>query len=283
MEHKVISHKDSFEIIFNKLKAREPFSFVRFGDGDHVIMYKDSIGTIVGGGNQFFVTNKFRNEIIECYNIQDEIFLIGTMLNDTSNYQMAKTNRNIDHSRLPEELVERKEMLAMSCLFEIFLNNIEKFKEFSKELRKTPTLFVCNYNHSNISQVYGSGGYVKVFPTNCYVNIDEWYQEILDKLNKVDKIVLSAGFSGKIIAKRLFKAGIKKIVLDVGSLSDAFIFNTDIRKQITGRTFMKQVKGRVNINTEILLTGKPFVAGKILLVKKKLEKPKRLKKKRIKR
>lgn len=280
MEHKVLSHIDSFEIILNKLKAGKPFSFVRYGDGDYVLMYRGSVGMVVGGGNQFFVTNKLQSESIECHNIQDEDFLIGTMLNDESEYQMSKTNRKIDHSLLPRKLIERKEMLAMSCLFEIFLTDVYKFVKFVHEMRKTSTLFVCNYNHKNISKIYGSGGYVKIFPINCYVNIDEWYQEILDNLHKVDKIVLSAGFSGKIIAKRLWKAGVRKIVLDVGSLSDAFIFHTDIRKQITGRTFMKTVEGKIYANAGILLTGRPFT-GKPFL--KKLKKPKRLKTRRIKR
>ena len=66
MNHKVLSHKESFNIVFSKLKKREPFWFVRFGDGDHVLMYKNSICKIVGGKNQFFVTEKLQEEIVEC-------------------------------------------------------------------------------------------------------------------------------------------------------------------------------------------------------------------------
>ena len=258
MNHKVLSHKDSFDIIFNKLKERKPFSFVRFGDGDHVLMYKDSVGATVGGGNRFLVTEKLRSEIIECYNIEDENFLVGTMLNDFSEHQMSKTNRIIDHSRLPKKLIERKEMLAMSCLFEIFLTDINKFSEFAHEMRKTSTMFIGNYSHKNIEKIYGKGIYIKVFPTNCYINIDNWYQKILDDIDKVDKIVLSAGFAGRVVAKRLFKAGIKKMVLDVGSLSDAFILHTDRRLTTNIRTFMKQVESKVYTNAGILIIGKAF-------------------------
>ena len=106
MDHKVLSHIDSFEIILNKLREGKPFSFVRFGDGDNIIMYKKSVGEIVGG-NRVFVTQKLQDEIIECYNIIDNNFLVGTMLNDTSDYQMAKTNSKIDHSLLPD-LIERE-------------------------------------------------------------------------------------------------------------------------------------------------------------------------------
>lgn len=251
MNHKVLSHKDSFEIIFAKLKEGKPFSFVRFGDGDHVLMYKKSIGKIVGGGNQFFVTEKLQKEIVECYNIIDDNFLVGTMLNDFLPHQMMRHERKIDHSLLPD-LVERKEMLAMSCLFEMFLHNTKRFAEFSKELKKTSTMFVCNYNHVNISKVYGKGVYIKVPVRNCYATINKWYPEILANIDKADKIILSAGFAGKVVAKRLFKLGIKKMVLDVGSLSDAFIFHTDIRKRIKARTFMKRVERQIFRNANVL-------------------------------
>ena len=251
MKHKVLSHKESFEIIFRRLIKRDPFSFVRFGDGDHIIMYKHSLGKIVGGGNQFYVTQELQDEIIECYNIIDDDFLVGTMLNDALPHQMMKFESRINHSLLPD-LVERKEMLAMSCLFETFLTNINRFRKFKDELRKTSTMFVCGYNHPNISKVYGGGIYINVPVANCYATIDDWYPSIIENADKVDKIILSAGFSGRVVAKRLFKEGIKKIVLDVGSLSDAFIFNTDIRKQIKGRTFMKRVEKQIFKNNNLL-------------------------------
>jgi len=253
MNHKVLSHKDSFEIIFNKLKKGDPFSFVRFGDGDHIIIYKDSIGQIIGGSNKFLVTEELQKELIECYNIEDENFLIGTMLNDFLPHQMMRFESGINHSKLTE-LIERKEMLAMSCLFEIFLNDLNRFIEFSKELKKTSTMFVCNYNHENISKVYGD---VKIFiqvpVTNCYSNIKDWYEVILENINRVDKIILSAGFAGRVIAKRLWKLGIKKIVLDVGSLSDTFIFNTNIRRKTNIRGFMNQIESKIINNNRILL------------------------------
>jgi len=254
MNHKVLNCKDSFEIIFNKLKKGKSFSFVRFGDGDHFIMYKESLGKIIGSGNQFFVTERLQEEIIECYNIQDENFLISTILNDFSSHYMAKFISQANHSKLPKELIERKEMLVPICLFETFIIDLRRFIEFSQELRKTSTMFVCNYNHENISKVYGN---VKVFieisVQNCYSNIEYWYQEILKNIDKVDKIILSAGFAGRVIAKRLWKSNIKKVVLDVGSLSDAFIFQTDIRGKIKGRKFMKKIEKEINRNTNILL------------------------------
>lgn len=253
MNHKVLSHNDSFDIILNKLKAGNPFAFVRFGDGDHIIMYKQSLHTVVGGGNQFFVTEQLQREIIECYNMQDDNFLVGTMLNDHSSYQMAATETKIDYAELPK-LIERKEMIAMSCLFETFINNLDKFIEFVKQLRKTSTMFVCNYNHENISKVYGDVKcFIEVPYMDCYSSIEEWYEDILDNIDNVDKVILSAGFSGRVVAKRLWQSGIRKIILDVGSLSDVFIFHTEIKNRINSRTFMNMIEGKLNNQTRVLL------------------------------
>ena len=169
MKHKVLSHKDSFDIVLSKLQSGLPFSFVRFGDGDHILMYKESLRKVVGGGNRFIVTEKLQREIIDCYNIQDQDFLVGTMLNDKSGHQMSKTETRIDHTRLPKELIEREEMLAMSCLFETFRTDLLRFAEFIREMQKTSTLFVCAYNSPAL--MYGDITHVKVTPINCYSNI----------------------------------------------------------------------------------------------------------------
>jgi len=235
MNHKVLSHKDSFDIVLAKLKSGLPFSFVRFGDGDHILMYKQSLGQVVGGGNRFIVTEKLQHEIIQCYNIQDNDFLVGTMLNDKSKRQMAKTESYIDTDKLPVELIEREEMLAMSCLFETFRTDLNRFAEFIREMQKTSTLFVSSYNSPAL--MYGDITHVKVTHINCYSNIDMWYPEVLRNIPNVDKVVLSCGFCGRVIAKRLWKLGVRIPVLDVGSLSDIFILG-DGAININRRGFM---------------------------------------------
>ena len=244
MNHKVLSTEASFDIVMSKLQSGLPFSFVRFGDGDHILMYKQSLNTVVGGGNRFIVTEKLQREIIECYNIQDDDFLIGTMLNDKSVRQMAKTETNIDHCRLPSELVERKEMLSMSCLFETFRTDLVRFASFIREMQKTRTLFVCSYNSPRL--MWGDITHVEVTPINCYSNIDSWFPEVLSNLRNVDKVVLSCGFCGRVVAKRLWKLGVRMPVLDVGSLSDIFIFNDGSISNINRRAFM------INIGREIV-------------------------------
>ena len=254
MKHTVLTHKASFDIVLAKLQSGLPFSFVRFGDGDHILMYKQSIGEVVGGGNRFIVTEELQREIIDCYNIQDKDFLIGTMLNDNSDRQMSKTESYIDPDKLPDELIERDTMLAMSCLFETFRTDLKRFALFVKELQKTSTLFVGPYNSPDL--MYGKITHVKVTPINCYSNIDLWYDEILENIGNVDKVVLSCGFCGRVVAKRLWDLGIRLPVLDVGSLSDIFIFGDRSIIDINRRGFMinmgREIVDKVNTLRKII-------------------------------
>jgi len=246
MNHKVISHKDSFDLIIKKLREGKPFTFTRFGDGDYIMMYPGNLNKIVGSSNRFRVTESLQREIIECHNIHDENFLIGSILNDESDYIMKSYNTGISKAKLPP-LYEHEWVLAMSCLQEILLTDHEKFLEFPREMRKTNTMLVGSYNHDNLSQIFGNVDiFIEVPRRNCYSSIDNWYDKILENKHKVGKIVLAAGQSSRVIAKRLWKSD--DIVIDVGSLGDMFMLETGI--SIPLRTHIK--KGSTHINESVL-------------------------------
>lgn len=242
MNHKVISHKDSFDLIIKKLRSGNPFTFTRFGDGDYIIMYGTSTGKVVGSSNCFLVTKKLQREIIECHNIKDDGFLIGSVLNDDSGYIMKPYNTKINKNKLMP-LDDHETVLAMSCLQEILLIDPEKFLEFPQEMRKTNTMLVGSYNHVHLSQIFGDIDiFIEVPRRNCYASIGDWYGKIIENKHKVGKIVLAAGFSSRVIAKRLWKSD--DIVIDVGSLGDMFVLETEI--DIPLRTHIKKNKTRIN-------------------------------------
>ena len=252
MNHTVKSQQDSFNLIVSKLRSGKPFSFVRFGDGDYMIMYPENKGKIIGWNNRFEVAEALQKELIECHNIHDGNFLIGTILNDTSNYFMKPFNGKIDQNRL--NLSEHKELLAMACLQEILLTDVDTFMEFPREMRKTNTMLVGGYNHKNLSKIYGDiDVFIKTPQFNSYKTIDTWYPQILESAHKVGKIVLMTGFSSRVVAKRLFND--KPITaIDVGSLSDMFVLNTGIAKNIPVRSHIKNVRSLVDRNTREVLS-----------------------------
>lgn len=118
-------------------------------------------------------------------------------------------------------------------------------------MRKTNTLLVGSYNHENLSKIFGDIDiFVEVPRRNCYATIDDWYDKILENKDKVGKIVLAAGFSSRVIAKRLW--GSDDIVVDVGSLGDMFVLD---RVEIPLRTHIKKGRERINKSVSKVLGG----------------------------
>ena len=235
LNHKLISRKDSIDIIINKLKKREVFTFVRYGDADYMMMYNGSVGKTIGGNNRFLVTQRFQKELIDSYNIEDRNYLIGTSFGDMSE---RSTFKNIREERLPL-LQQRTEMLSVGCLMDSFIEDIERFKLFTQEMCKTSTMFVGCYNHSNLEVAYGAiKVYIQTPKQNSYAEIDRIYQEVLNGLSKVDKIVLSAGQSSRIIVKRLYETCKEITIIDVGSVSDMLVMNTPIINTISQRSHL---------------------------------------------
>ena len=69
-----------FDVILDKLKKNETFSFLRFGDADYLMMFDEYVGKIVGGNNQFVVTPKLSQELKEAHSIIDNNYCIGSIL-----------------------------------------------------------------------------------------------------------------------------------------------------------------------------------------------------------
>ena len=249
MNHEVISHRDSFDLLISKLLKGKPFTFTRFGDGDYIIMYPDKLNKIVGSSNQFKVTKNLQREIAECHNIQHENFLIGSILNDRSAYAMKGFNTRVNQNKLPS-LIEHEELLAMSCLQEMLLVDPEKFLEFPREMQKTSTMLVGSYNHDNLSKIFGDVDiFIEVPQRNCYSSIEAWYNRILENKHKVGKIVLAAGFSSRVIAKRLWQS--EDIIIDVGSLGDMFVLD---KVDIPLRTHIQRGRKHINENVSRVLS-----------------------------
>ena len=263
MNHKLISRQDSIDILIKKLKDKEIFTFVRYGDGDYKMMYNGSVGKVIGGNNRILVTKRFRKELIDSYNIEDKNWLIGTSIGDVSKRSTAK---NINIGKLPA-LHQRDKLLSVGCLMDSFIEDIERFKLFAKEMCKTSTMFVCNYNHPNLEKAYGEiKVFVEVPKQNSYSEIESIYKEVLKGLGSVDKIVLSAGQSSRIIAKRLYETSKEITVIDVGSVSDMLIMNTPIINTIPQRSHLGIYRGQILKSLKAILGYK--IESKLIYVRK---------------
>ena len=61
---------DTLDLIINKLKQHKEndrFYYVRYGDGDIIMMYPESEGLIIGRSNKFLVTKELQQELCNAW------------------------------------------------------------------------------------------------------------------------------------------------------------------------------------------------------------------------
>lgn len=180
MKNKIqsLSNEKSFEEIIKLIINNKPFSFVRFGDADYLMMLRENIGKELGSNNKFVVTNSLLEELIETHSIYDERFLIGTVLNDELDNKLYCYKQFIrNHNRIIQNLpIKKTNLLSAVTLTETFINKIDKFIEFIDLLKNKSTMFIGSYYHENLGYLYGNIKYNILTPiTNSYIKIDDIY------------------------------------------------------------------------------------------------------------
>ena len=107
-------------------------------------------------------------------------------------------------------------------------------------------MFVGSYYNEVLDDMYGEIVVrINTPKQNSYSEVDRISDEVLQNIDSVDKIIFSCGQTSRIIIKRLWKLGIKKTMIDVGSLSDYFVLNTELGTQI-------QLRGHIVKNDELI-------------------------------
>ena len=108
--------------------------------------------------------------------------------------------------------------------------------------------------HDNIETILGNiEHHIQTPSTNSYKNINEWYPQLLEIIDDVDMVILATGFSSRVLASRLWDLGINKIVLDIGSVVDMFIANTELINVINTRSTMSTYEKQISESLEYIL------------------------------
>ena len=108
----------TFDIILDKLKNYkdgEKLYYVRYGDGCFIMMYPESLNQTIGASNRFFVTEEFRKELRDSYNIEDDNYMVASCFNLDS--PKFSTDSNVSHPKILQMiddnvLVNRREFYS---------------------------------------------------------------------------------------------------------------------------------------------------------------------------
>ena len=234
-EFKTIDDFSTLDIILDKLKGYktgDKLYYVRFGDGCIIMMYPETLNKMMGLSNQFMVTEELQQELYNTWNIIDDSYLFAGSLNLSSPFSsdqgqaMHNKIRQLFDSKC---ITERFNFYSHPTFERNFIYKPEKFLEFCHLIRDKKKVWDNQSWHNNIESILGNVQHHILTPkTNSYSNIDEWYPELLKTLDDVEVVILASGQSSRVLAGRLWKEGVNKIVLDIGSVADMFIANTSI-------------------------------------------------------
>ena len=257
------THDDynTLDLIINKLKQHKEndrFYYVRYGDGDIIMMYPESEGSIIGRSNEFFVTKELQQELYNAWNIVNKDYWVAGSLNlDSINTtdEGPKMHRRVKELMSSNIIVERFNFYSHPTFETNFVYKPEKFLEFTKLLYNKKKLWVNQYWHENVETILGNiEHHVQTPSINSYETIDEWFPEILEVIEDVDVIILASGQSSRVVSSRLWNLGINKIVIDPGSVVDMFIADTWIVDHINLRSTMTRYRSEILKSLDYILT-----------------------------
>jgi len=250
----------TFDEIINRIKkykTGDKLYYVRYGDGDLIIMYPESEGQTIGRANQFHVTKKLQQELAASWNIEHEDYMLAASLNLSSPFStdhgVHMHNKVIDLMQAGI-LKQRYQFYSHPTFESNFIFKPEKFIEFCNVIHDKKKVWVNQFWHENVETILGNiEHHVQTPSINSYETVDEWYPDLLNVIDDVEVIILASGFSSRVLASRLWNAGINKIVLDIGSVVDMFIANTDLVNLINTRSTMSTHENEIAQSLEFII------------------------------
>lgn len=215
---------ETFFYLSDLLRKHKRVFFSRFGDGDIFIMDgKDQ--------QNHHCSPELQKEMLEAVKIEHPLYLkaIG------ANHPREKFMSRGCFAPFPinDYLVEVLERVHEKEAAEPFENAVvfhyvtafrsELMNDFLDEfIRNRKVLYIGGLEKEVIEKVTGPDlETVKTPMKDAYHSIKSWWPEVLKRLDKAEVIIPSAGMASRVINKRLWKLGIDKHSIDIGSLFDA--------------------------------------------------------------
>lgn len=241
----IINSKDTIKYIINRLESGKRVCYVRYGDGDFIAMYPKSVGSIIGANNKTYITSEIQTKIIQSYCVDSEDYMIGTLRDIREERSMVD---NINFSIIDSIITNHPSVLYSSiALQEAFLIYPELFKKFITLLNNKKTLYINHYNENILSDFYGNiTNFIKISQYNAPYQYSDVIKSIENiDTNEFDQIILSAGQLSRVIFYDLYKLFPDKNIIDVGSVSDKIIVDTESFKMIS-------LRGHIRNNMDLI-------------------------------
>lgn len=217
--------EESKNIIFNKLKNVQPFSLVRYGEGEIRILSKRK------HNNKFECVSKTKEWSVD--EIQDSWFfknLESSFLYEDETYfrciQDQGYHKNLEYI---QSIFIEKKIHTTTFFYTIFLNFYKIFPFYFNQYNSIN--FICNQKANlkdinlNIKNVWNK---FDVFNSWKQINYMDKVVEEISKFNN-SIFIFVTGFSTKLMIHRLHSLNKKNVYIDCGSIFDKILYNKKTR------------------------------------------------------
>lgn len=250
----IYSNKETLNRLIELLTNKTSFCYVRYGDGDFISMYPESVGKVIGFHNKTKVTREIQQKLIDTYLTDAPNFLIGTL--DTIIHKRSMY-KNIDFNKVSTVVkVHPTDLYSAIALQEGFLENRELFLTFIKLINNKKTLFLNHYYEPVLDLFLGKIiTHIETPKYNAIESYNYFYEKILSvDPNSYDQIILSCGQLSRAIAKDLFYTLKNKTIIDIGSLSDKLIYSSKSFSNISVRSHISKNSDLVKLNLDYYIS-----------------------------
>lgn len=246
---KTKTYLDSIKNI-NQFLENGRLVFSRFGDACFIMMIPESDGTVVGRSNRQEINSDVRKLIYDSFDLNGSDVLIGLPINIPGEEDRIGVNVPLENIVLKERfsINHDNDYIAWTALEYAYFNYKNEILKFFNLIRNKKTIWVGQYYENILNYYYGDiVAHVETSGTNSLNSVNKIVEDILNVSNGLvfDQIIFSAGQAARVAIYQLYNVFLDKNLIDVGSLTDRLIVDTESFKHIVQRNDIKN--NRLNL------------------------------------
>lgn len=232
MPYSVKSPQETADQLEKLIKSGERFAFVRFGDGEILLMdgWK-------GKERQHFNSPELQKEMQEAFSVADENFMMAMTgereeddtLIESPAYRGLFGRFDPKHNKTVDDLIEkykkRDTYWTVNTLPYLAVYRPTRFVQLMKALKNKKVAFVGPRHlmlNSNIKKAYNVSTWISAPAKQAYYELDHIEKNV--RSVDADIVLIALGCASNILQKRLWK-DYKASTIDTGSISDALAGN----------------------------------------------------------
>ena len=212
----------TFTYLYEKLDTESKVYYSRFGDGDF---------QIIKGEREMMhkYSPELAHELKESFGIVDDNYIRGTMYNEPTYNGSQLINQSSENFKHILEIIKdnfsnyKEFVLYSHVLFTyIVMDDQDIFLDFLNNfIRPKRKLFIGSIKKSSIEKLVGVvDHFVEIPAKDAYYSMDQWWEKVLDCVDKVELVLPAAGMAGRVIQKRLWNLNKNIHSIELGSMVD---------------------------------------------------------------